>query len=51
MAFIIRFNIYYYMVILCKSIFFCIFAENLKSGMNHMVNKVILRIKQNGSKH
>ena len=39
------------MVILCKQKFFCIFAENLRSGMNHMVNKVILRIKQNGNKH
>lgn len=39
------------MVILFKQNFFCIFAENLRSGMNHMVNKVILRIKQNGNKH
>ena len=39
------------MVILCKQKFFCIFAENLRSGMGHMVNKVILRIKQNGNKH
>lgn len=39
------------MVILCKPIFFGIFAENLRSGMNHMVNKVILKVKQNGNKH